>query len=67
MLVAGTPGFAGQSQLGGLGFAKNDYFLYLFCDWKTIWSLNYRPIDEQEKKEIDKIILVLKLLSFKFI
>ncbi|CBY41172.1 unnamed protein product, partial [Oikopleura dioica] len=57
-LFAGTPGFAGQWQLGGFGAAYlNDYFLYLFCDWKTIWSLNYRPIDEQEKNEIDKIIL----------
>ncbi|CBY13853.1 unnamed protein product [Oikopleura dioica] len=56
-LFAGTPGFAGQYQLGGWGSGQNDYFLYLFCDWKTIWSLNYRPIDEQEKNEIDKIIL----------
>ena len=45
-------------QLGGKGYADNDYFLFLFCDWKTIWSLNYRPIDEQEKNEIDKVILV---------
>ncbi|CBY15060.1 unnamed protein product [Oikopleura dioica] len=56
-LFAGTPGFAGRRQLGGLGIAGNDYFMFLFCDWKTIWSLNYRPIDDQEKNEIDKIIL----------
>ncbi|CBY13855.1 unnamed protein product [Oikopleura dioica] len=56
-LFAGTPGFTGQNQLGGMGAGQNDYFLYLFCDWKTIWSLNYRPIDDQEKNEIDKIIL----------
>ena len=58
ILVAGTPGFAGEYQLGGKGFNRNDYFLFLFCEWKTIWSLNYRPIDEQEKKEIKKIIQV---------
>ncbi|CBY10866.1 unnamed protein product [Oikopleura dioica] len=44
-LFAGTPGFAGQNQLGVWIDDKNDYFLFLFCDWKTIWSLNYRPID----------------------
>ncbi|CBY38949.1 unnamed protein product [Oikopleura dioica] len=56
-LFAGTPGFTHGYQIGGFGAADNDYFLFLFCDWKTIWSLNYRPIDNQEKTEIDKIIL----------
>ena len=60
ILVSGTPGFAGQYQLGGYGDTKNDYFLFLFCDWKTIWSMKYRPIDENQREEIDKIVKVRK-------
>jgi hypothetical protein len=56
--VSGTPGFTGKYQLGGYGAAKLDYILYLFCDWKTIWSLKYRPIDEKQRQEIDKIVKV---------
>ena len=58
--VSGTPGFTEQLQLGALGDTKNDYILYLFCDWKTIWSLKYRPIDKKERQEIDKIVAVSK-------
>jgi hypothetical protein len=58
--VSGTPGFTGQFQLGGFGAAKKDYILCLFCDWKTIWSLKYRPIDGSQRYEIDKIVQVRK-------
>ena len=60
ILVAGTPGFAGQWQLGGKGDQKNNDILYLFCDWNTSWSLIYRPIDEKRRTEIDEIVKVPK-------
>ena len=60
VLVSGSPGFSKQGQLtGDYGFEEN-YFYFLFCDWKTSWSLLYRPIDENEIKMIDKIIQVFK-------
>ena len=59
--VSGTPGFAEHSQLGAVGIAINDYISFLFCDWKTIWSLKYRPIDKKERQEIDKIVEVKKI------
>ena len=55
-----------QWQIGGGNKYEYDYILYLFCDWKTIWSLKYRPIDENERTEIDKIIQVRKY-SFHFL
>ncbi|CBY35032.1 unnamed protein product [Oikopleura dioica] len=55
-LFAGTPGFAGQWQLGGEGDNNNNDILYLFCDWNTSWSLIYRPINENQRTEIDKIV-----------
>jgi serine/threonine protein kinase len=58
--VSGTPGFTGHFQLGGFCSTYNDYILYLFCDWKTIWSLKYRPIGENQRQEIDKIVQVRK-------
>jgi len=60
ILVAGTPGFAEQWQLGGGGSHKDNDFLYLFCDWNTSWSLIYRSIDEKQRTEIDKIVKVPK-------
>ena len=63
ILVAGTPGFAGQWQLGGAGYFST-YILFLFCDWKTIWSLKYRPIDKKHEKEIDEILKVEKYKYF---
>ncbi|CBY36761.1 unnamed protein product [Oikopleura dioica] len=57
-LFSGSPGFSNQSQLTvntGEKHWKN-YFCFLFCDWRTSWSLLYRPIDENERKKIDKII-----------
>jgi len=60
ILVAGTPGFAGQWQLGGEGDNNNNDILYLFCDWNTSWSLIYRPINENQRTEIDKIVKVPK-------
>ena len=64
ILVAGTPGFAGQWQLGGEGDNNNNDILYLFCDWNTSWSLIYRPIDEKQRTEIDKIVKVPKYQYF---
>ena len=61
ILVTGTPGFAEQYQLGGNYFFGADhtyYILHLLCDWKTIWSLKYRPIDAKQRKEIDEILKV---------
>ena len=60
VLVSGSPGFSNKNQLTGNYGGEPNYFYFLFCDWKTSWSLLYRPIDENEKKIIDKIIQVLK-------
>ncbi|CBY11880.1 unnamed protein product [Oikopleura dioica] len=57
-LFSGSPGFSNQQQLGNNGYEKN-YFYFLICDWKTSWSLLYRPIDENERKIIDKIIKII--------
>ncbi|CBY19293.1 unnamed protein product [Oikopleura dioica] len=55
-LFSGSPGFSNQNQLIGNFGNEENYFFFLFCDWKTSWSLLYRPIDEKERKIIDKII-----------
>ncbi|CBY37225.1 unnamed protein product [Oikopleura dioica] len=44
-LSAGTPGFTG-----------NEYFTFLFCEWKTAWTLMYLPINEKQRKYIDTIV-----------
>jgi len=58
VLVSGSPGFSDQRQLTGDFGTRNNYFYFLFCDWKTSWSLLYRPIDEKERKKIEEIIQV---------
>ncbi|CBY40045.1 unnamed protein product [Oikopleura dioica] len=63
-LFSGSPGFSKQGQLGNYGFEVN-YFYFLFCDWKTSWSLPYRPIDKNEIKIIDKIIQNCNIRDFK--
>ncbi|CBY31500.1 unnamed protein product [Oikopleura dioica] len=56
-LSAATPGFADQAQFTlGDGYEVQNIFYFLFCDWKSSWNLLYKPIDEKEKKEIDKIV-----------
>ncbi|CBY31701.1 unnamed protein product [Oikopleura dioica] len=51
-LFSGSPAFTNQYQLtGNYGYSSN-YFHFLMCDWKTAWSLLYRPIDETERKKI---------------
>ncbi|CBY13560.1 unnamed protein product [Oikopleura dioica] len=55
-LTAGTPGFARQIQLIGNGSSDDNFYYFLFCDWMTSWSLLYKPIDERERKKIDKVI-----------
>ena len=65
ILVAGTPAFSRQEQLGGgLGSGRHNYLYFLFCDWKTSWNLLFRPIDEKEEKEIDEIVKVRKEREF---
>ena len=56
--VSGTPGFAVEHQLGLRGETESFYILNLCCEWRTFWSLKYRPIDERQRQEIDKIIQV---------
>ena len=69
-LVAATPGFASQGQFtDGYGYHVLNLFYFLFCDWKTGWTLLYAPIGVNERKEIDEIIKVsqsLKRAEFKF-
>jgi len=66
VLVSGSPGFSKKRQLIGNYGEEENYFYFLFCDWKTSWSLLYRPIDEKERKIIDKIIQVLKYVFDNF-
>ncbi|CBY34125.1 unnamed protein product [Oikopleura dioica] len=55
--AAATPGFADQRQFTlGDGYNVVNLWYFLFCDWKSSWNLLYKPIDEKEKKEIDKIV-----------
>ena len=63
-LVAATPGFADQEQFtGGYGYEVDNLFYFLFCDWKTGWTLLYKPIEENERKKIDEIVNVRKYLK----
>ena len=64
-LDPGTQGFFYQAQIGheddriyniAASFAKITVFLC--CEWKTAWTLLYKPIDEKERIEIDKIVKV---------
>ncbi|CBY13806.1 unnamed protein product [Oikopleura dioica] len=55
-LFSGSPGFSTQMQLTGDFGTRKNYFYFLFCDWKTSWSLLYRPIDEKERIKIDELI-----------
>ena len=58
-LVAATPGFASQNQFAfGRGYGVNNSWYFLFCDWKSSWTLLYKPIDENERKIIDEIVKV---------
>jgi len=65
-LVSGSPGFSQTRQLIGTAGFEENYSYFLFCDWKTSWSLLYRPIDEKERKNIDKKIQVLKYVFNNF-
>ena len=57
--AAGTPGFSFQKQLTvGGGFAVNNLWYFLFCDWNTAWTLLYEPINDTERAEIDKLVEV---------
>ena len=59
LLAAGTPGFSFQKQLTvGGGFAVNNLWYFLFCDWNTAWTLLYRPINDKQRSQIDKIVKV---------
>ena len=56
-LVAGSPGFAQNHQLtGGHGDMSSNIFVFLFCDWKTTWTLLYRPVDETEYQELENMV-----------
>jgi hypothetical protein len=58
-LVAATPGFADQGQFTfGDGYRVENLWYFLFCDWKSSWTLLYAPIDEKERKIIDEIVKV---------
>ena len=58
-LAAGSPGFAAQDQLtAGQGYGHDNLWYFLFCDWKTAWTLLYKPIEDQERIEIDLIVEV---------
>ena len=58
-LVAATPGFADESQFTfGDGYGVLNLFYFLFCDWKSSWTLLYKPIGENERRKIDEIVEV---------
>ncbi|CBY15530.1 unnamed protein product [Oikopleura dioica] len=62
-LFSGSPGFSSQEQLIARYGHEENYFYFLFCDWKTSWSLLYRPIDEKERKIIHKRIEKCNILD----
>ena len=47
----------------GVGYAAQNLYYFLFCDWKTAWALLYQPIDDYQGEEIDQIIEVRKYLA----
>jgi len=57
-LVSGSPAFANHYQLTQNAGYEHNYFYFLMCDWKTGWSLLYRPIDETEREKINREIKV---------
>jgi len=63
-LAAGTPGFSAQEQFTfGNGYRVMNFMYFLLCNWRTSWTLLYKPIDEKERKEIDKIVDVSVLFA----
>ena len=57
--AAGSPGFSTQNQItSGGGYSAFNLYYFLFCDWKTAWTLLYMPVDDQMRKIIDEIIKV---------
>ena len=65
-LVAATPGFADHAQFtNGEGYRVDNLWYFLFCDWKSSWTLLYRPIDEKERKIIDEIVKVNEICKNK--
>ncbi|CBY12417.1 unnamed protein product [Oikopleura dioica] len=55
-LFSGSPAFANHYQLTQNAGYEHNYFYFLMCDWKTGWSLLYRPIDETEREKINREI-----------
>ena len=56
-IVAGSPGFSQNHQLtGGHGDMSSNIFVFLFCAWKTAWTLLYRPVDEMEYQELENMV-----------
>ena len=35
---------------------SSNIFVFLFCDWKTTWTLLYRPVDETEYQELENMV-----------
>ena len=66
LLEAGSAAFAGGEQLTGKGVWTNyNIFVFILCEWKTVWNLLFRPLEnENEKEVIREILKVRKLLKF---
>ena len=68
-LAAGSPGFAVQWQLtpgGDAGKFVQAVAYFFVCEWKTAWTLLYKPINEDERDRINEIMKVfLIFLKFK--
>ena len=44
--------------IGNQGYSVDNIIRFIFCEWKTAWSLLFDPIDEDEKALLDEILEV---------
>jgi hypothetical protein len=60
ILVAGTPGFALTEQVVGCtgDFKNKAIYIFVLCNWRSAWSLLYKPLIKGERQEIKRRLKV---------
>ena len=52
---AGSPAFSYGWQIGGTyGVGRSHPHILILCEWKTAWTLLFKPIEEKEREIIKK-------------
>ena len=65
-LDAGSAAFSNSNQLiGELGVFGSLVHILILCDWKTAWSLLFKPIEKSEREKIKEELKVI-LFTFAF-